>query len=89
MGGGGAVRAGSARIQQAQREDFQPVRRPCSRGELANAASSTGPNACTADQRRAMSAPSPGSTHTCTAAVELMALRPYGPNRSKTRSIAR
>jgi hypothetical protein len=75
-GDGGAVRAGSDRIQHAHREDFQPVRRPCNRGEFANAASSTGPNACTAAQRRAMSTPSPGSTHTCTAAVELIALRP-------------
>ena len=83
------MRAGSARIHTAQRVDFQPVRRPCRRGEFANAASSTGPSACTAAQRAATALRSPASTQTWTAAVEHMALRPCGPMRSNDCSIAR
>ena len=87
--GGGAVRWGSSASHAASRDDFHPVRRPCSTGEFANAPTSTGPSACTASQRPATPAPSPASTHTCTAAVEHMPLRPHGPTRSKRRSIAR
>ena len=67
VGAGGVGRRRRARSGPGRRASSRPsgrtsspVRRPCSRGELANAASSTGPNACTAAQRRAMSAPSPG-----------------------------
>ena len=50
-GGGGLVRAGSRVSQLAIREDFHPVRRPWTAGELANAASSDGPSSCSAAHR--------------------------------------
>ncbi|OLT00796.1 hypothetical protein BJF90_34115 [Pseudonocardia sp. CNS-004] len=84
---GGAVRAGSAPCQHAHRDDFQPVRLPWSVGELAKAASSTGPSACSTAQRAPRSAASPVSRLTCTAAVEHIALRPEGPRRSNDSSM--
>jgi len=60
--GGGAVRWGSSASHVASRDDFHPVRRPCSTGEFANAPTSTGPSACTASQRWVTPAPSPAST---------------------------
>ena len=49
------MRSGSSASQLAMRVDFHPVRRPCTTGELANAASRTGPSSCSAAQRRATS----------------------------------
>ena len=77
-------RRGARRVERAAtrpcRADVQPVRRPCRRGELANAASSTGPSACSAAQRSATlgAAPRrrgrPGGRRWCTSS-----LRPAGP----------
>ena len=86
---GGALRSGPARSQLIQREDFQPVARPPSSGEFANAPSSTGPSSWSAAQRHRMSACSPTSSDTWTAAVEHIARRPSAPARSKYCSMAR
>ncbi len=48
---GGRVRPGSIRDQTCCRDDSQPVGRPPRSGEFANAATSTGPIACSSRHR--------------------------------------
>ena len=89
---GGRVRRGSSRAQIAWRVDFQPVGRPPRNGELANAATSTGPSACSRCQRQRKPAGpppcSPASRQTWTEAVLHIISLPHGPARSKNSSIA-
>src|SRR6266545_5152802 len=75
----GMLRGGSTPSTARSREDAQPVGRPASTGELANAATSTGPSALTAANRLGSEDSSPTSTHTCRAAVAHIIVMPCGP----------
>jgi hypothetical protein len=76
----------------ACRVDFHPVGRPSRSGELAKAATNTGPSACSRRQRQpTLAGPpsrSPASRQTCTEAVLHIISRPHGPARLKNSSIA-
>ena len=73
----GRVRQGSSSVQMPCRDECIPVRRPARSGELANAATSTGPSACVSRQRRDASCRSaPMSRFTWTDAVEHIIARP-------------
>src|SRR5262249_37787633 len=91
-GAGGRVGVGSSRAQIAWRVDFHPVGRPPRNGELAKAATSTGPIACSRCHRQRkpdQPGPSPpAATQTWTEAVLPIMSPPPGPARAKNRSIA-
>ena len=82
------MRVGSVAYQVRMRADAQPVCRPASRDEFANAASRTGPSACRADSRAATRCGSPASRQTCRPAVLHIMVAPCGPARSKAACIA-
>ena len=64
------------------------VGRPSTKGELANAAASTGPSAWVSRQRASISSGGPRSRFTCIAAVLRIIVRPASPVASKYDSIA-
>src|SRR4051794_2140260 len=79
----GADLLGSRTPQICWREDRAPVGRPATRGELAKAATSTGPRAWAVRQRRVRAAASPRSRLTWTDAVAHIMVRPAPPSPSK------
>jgi hypothetical protein len=70
------------------RADDQPVSAPACRRELAKAASSGGPSACTARQRSATCPAGPASRQTCKPAVLVIMTWPYGLYGEKASAIA-
>src|SRR6266567_3250625 len=84
-----ALPISSTSVQTANRRERHPLGAPSESGELANAAASRGPASWARCQRRAASAGvGPRSTFTCTAAVELIIVRPAAHWASKYASIA-